>query len=133
MLPDPKSLYLRKWWWSQQPFWLYEDSRKNGWGHATDKHPGLFNLCWVAAGGIEPPKGYARYAEHTLWVLQEAEHIPMYGLKMADHAFLSSIKDFEAMLVDDRVRIKKYRFCTEGVSYELILDRVRKASGLARA
>jgi hypothetical protein len=132
MLPDPKQLYLRHWWWSPKPFYLYEDARKCGWGHFVDVHPGLFNLAWAAAGGPLPPVDYTPYADDSLWVVQEAAHIKMgQGLTMADWAFVSTLPEFIKILSCDE-KARRYKFVTKGASMDIILKTLKRTA-LARA
>ena len=131
-LPDPRSLYLPKWWWSRLPFYCYNNARGQGWGHLVDKHPGLFNLAWAMSGGAEPPQDYMPYAQRTAWVFSEAAHIPMAGKTMADWAFVLNVGDFAAKLKADRRGLERWKFHDSHINYPAILIAVSKA-GKARA
>lgn len=118
---------FRKWWWSPVPFWEYTDSEHRGWAHMVDKHPGLFNLAWVMSGVQKPPQDYTVYAPKVRWVFNEAMYIPMYERKMADWALDVNLKDFHFMYVEDARRVRKWKFHTPGMSYEVLLRALNAA------
>lgn len=131
-LPDPRELYLPKWWWSEQPFYCYNNERGQGWGHLVDRHPGMFNLAWAMAGGVPPPEEYMPYAERTGWVLSEAAYIPMAGKTMADWAFILGPREFRAKLVEDKRGVCRWKFHDSHINYAAILVAVSTA-GKTRA
>lgn len=129
-LPSPKDIYLRRWWWSKQPFWKYLDSRQVGWANLVDRHPGLFNLAWCMAGVNAPPKEYEPYSAKVTWVFTEAMYIPMAGKTMADWALKLELPAFKDLLVDDKRQLKRWKFHDSHISYEGILSAVAASQAL---
>lgn len=118
---DPKEIYLRRWWWSAQPFWKYLDSDLRGWANLVDRHPGLFNLAWCMSGVTSPPAAYEPFAASVGWVFNEAAYIPMDGKTVADWAFILNRADFLASFLSCRRQLKRWRFHDSKVSYESIM------------
>lgn len=130
MLPSPKEIYLRQWWWSKQPFWQYLDADRRGWANLVDKHPGLFNLAWAMAGAIEPPHDYTAHSAAVTWVFTEATYIPMKGRTMADWALSLSLPGFQQALVEDKRQIRRWRFHDKHVSYESVVQAINAACAI---
>ena len=130
MILSPKEIYLRRWWWSKQPFWQYLDADSRGWANLIDRHPGLFNLAWVMAGVSSPPKDYAPYAATVTWVFTEAMYIPMKGKTMADWALDLSLPDFRSALVANKRELLRWRFHDKHISYGVVLEALNKSCSL---
>lgn len=122
MILSPKEIYLRRWWWSKQPFWQYLDADFRGWANLVDKHPGLFNLAWAMAGVSAPPKDYVPYSASITWVFTEAMYIPLKGKAMADWAFTLELEEFTALLAKSKREVCRWKFHDKHVSYGSIMQ-----------
>lgn len=123
-LLSPKEIYLRRWWWSQVPYWKYVDRERCGWGRLVDKHPGLFNLAWVMSGGVLPPTDYMPFAADIQWVFSEAFYMPMAERTVADWAFTATLEDFACMFKADKACIRRWKFHDRDMSYARIVKAV---------
>jgi hypothetical protein len=119
----------REWWWSPVPPWQYI---KHGTGWGTLQDPGVFNLVWASSGAQMPPQSYGSYVSNVLWVLTDAQLVPIAGDTLSGLACTLSLAEFESMLQHHKQELDRWDFSDGHTTSSIIIQSIRNARRRAR-